>query len=555
MARRACKAAAKPTAAVLFYAAYARTFKSIQGSPKGAFMGIQNRAPLQVGVPQEPRVLKVGRTRTEAGTSGQWDNTEATRYLCASAYLNRAFRNWVIRHFIEHKHIALEVSYGIDPVTILKHSLIARSISRTRNLLLFIPVVIVALGLFSSLVASPVGIVTLPAAEIVALLAAIGIIAWEQWKLEFKIVREKFTKKHFDPSIPARHFNLEQEQAFREIETAQKANVMIYAAFSPFVGCGNNIGSWSIPVDLTKGKEDVVGSLQPRPFELKDLYTETERAFRTLEFPNYAIEDKLCISGLDIRGEEKFLPDLMGRPCTRIESALVEEPGAESSMQARRYQTFRLVDWSGELILSTFLRFAKTGHNLFIEVSYCLLVPVDEVYRSVDKMNPVPSWQDWIKLLSASAIKSIFIWLAWPFYICSLLFHPLIAWLKEREEKKMIRENPAFNHGAVSSLREATCTSNVYRRYFQKLDREMYLKTLESQILTCIVEFLDERNIDTSSLKEAQTKIVNSGIILTGGSSLDANTLAVGHGSSAISNDAPGAGAVKFIKKLTGVHK
>jgi hypothetical protein len=503
------------------------------------------RAPLKVGGAGDSRVLKIGHALAKATGQGQWEKTEATRYLCASAYLSRMFRNNVIHTFIEDKHHALAVSYGIDPVTILKHCLVARRIGRTRDLLLLIPAFLTVLGLLVPVSAGPGASVLSPLCFLIGLVAALVIITWEQWEIEFHIVRQYFTKKHFEPGVHPRAFNLEAELAFGEVEAAQKSNVMIYASFSPFVGCGNNIGSWSFPVDISKGKEDMGGYLQPKSFQVKELYDEISRTLRGLEFPNCSIENKVCLSGLDIRGDEKFLPDLMGRPRTCIEPSAIEEYVTHPSSQARHYQTFRLVDWSGELVLSVFLRTAKTGNNLFIEASYCMLVPVDEMHRRVDSMNPVPSWRDWVRLLALSMAKTAFIWIVWPFYMFVLLAHPVRAWLHEREVRNMIRENPAFNHGAATSLREMTCTSNLYRRYFQKLDKEMYTKILESQILDCIVHFLDERNIDTSELKEAQTRIINSGIIVTGGSSVAADTVAVGR-STAVSAK----GAVKFMQGL-----
>lgn len=514
-------------------------------------MGNPDRASLKVGGIPEPRVLRIGRSAPEVKVHAQWERTEATRYLCASAYLSRAFRNRVIKTFIDDKHNALAVCYGIDPVMILKHCLAARRIGRTRDLLLLIPAALLLLALLSPAIAGPGAVVLTPALFFIALLAAFCIIAWEQWEIEFHIVRQKFTKKRFEPGALPRDFDMKAEQAFEEVAAAQKSNVMIYAAFSPFVGCGNTIGSWSVPIDVTKGKEEVGGYLPPKSFEVKDLYNEINRTLRTLEFPNCSIEDKVCVSGLDVRGEEKFLPDLMGRPRTSIEPSAIDEYVTHPSSQARHYQAFRLVDWSGELILSVFLRAARTGRNLFVEVTYCLLVPVDETHRRVDSMNPVPGWRDWSRLLMASAGKAALIWLVWPFYMLELALHPLQSWLHEREIRHMIRENPAFNHGAVTSLREMTCTSNLYRRYFQKLDKEMYMKILESQVLDCVVRFLDERNIDTSELKEAQTRIINSGIIVGGGSSVEANTLAVGHGSTAVSEQPSGNGAIKFIQGLT----
>jgi len=56
---------------------------------------------------------------------------------------------------------------------------------------------------------------------------------------------------------------------------------------------------------------------------------------------------------------------------------------------------------------------------------------------------------------------------------------------------------------------------------------------LEQTILESIVSFLDIRHIDTSNLKERQTMILNSGILVQGGD-VRAESLAVGTGARAI---------------------
>jgi hypothetical protein len=75
-------------------------------------------------------------------------------------------------------------------------------------------------------------------------------------------------------------------------------------------------------------------------------------------------------------------------------------------------------------------------------------------------------------------------------------------------------------------LREVASTEE-YRRYFQYLDKEMYVKIIERQFLESIVEFLDVRNIDTSDLKRRQETILNNGVIVSGGA-FTAGNLAVG---------------------------
>src|SRR5262249_303202 len=149
-------------------------------------------------------------------------------------------------------------------------------------------------------------------------------------------------------------------------------------------------------------------------------------------------------------------------------------------------------------------------------------------------------------------LKAIFIWPFWLHYFVQLLQRPLANWLHVREMRKVVLENPAFDHGATTSLREHASSAGLYHHYFQKLDKEMYMKILEGQILDTIIRFLGDRNIDTSALREMQTRIINSGIIVSGGGSVEANTLAVGHGSTALTQESPTKGSIKFIKNLAG---
>ena len=511
-------------------------------------MGNPDRLSLKIGnANREPRVLRVGRSGSDAKARSLWDVTEATRYLCAAAYLDGKFRESVISQLVEQKHNAIAVSYGIDPVALLKHCLAARRLDTIRTVLLTLCVLLTLIGFMAVTAPDDALVITS-----VTFLASWVIIAWHRWRTEFHIVRTQLSKGHFDRNHVPSLLNAEAQDACREVETAQNGNVMIYSGFSPFVGCGVNIGGWSFAVDVTKGKEEIGGYLQPKSFHVKDLYHEIGQTLRALNLPNCTLEDKVCISGLDIRDDEQFLPEVLDRPHTKIDSTAMAGYVANPSTTARHYQNFRLVDWSGELILNAFLRASQAAHSLFVEVTYCLLVPVDEQYRRVDSMNPAPTWRDWLRLLVVSGLKAIFIWPVWLHYFIQLVNRPIAKWFHHREMRKMVLENPAYDHGAVSSLREQASSSGLYRHYFQKLDKEMYMKILEGQILDTIIRFLADRNIDTSDLKETQTRIINSGIIVSGGGSVEANTLAVGRGSTAVTQDSAAKSGIKFIRNLAG---
>jgi len=74
-----------------------------------------------------------------------------------------------------------------------------------------------------------------------------------------------------------------------------------------------------------------------------------------------------------------------------------------------------------------------------------------------------------------------------------------------------------------------------YLHYFQKFDREMYVKILDNELLETLLSFLDEHNIDTSQLRERQTTILNNGIFVQGGN-VEGDSIAVGHGAKATTN-------------------
>jgi hypothetical protein len=63
----------------------------------------------------------------------------------------------------------------------------------------------------------------------------------------------------------------------------------------------------------------------------------------------------------------------------------------------------------------------------------------------------------------------------------------------------------------------------------------MYIKILNRNILDNIIQFLDDHDIDTSSLKEQRTTIVNNGVFVQGGN-IEAQSLAAGINAQAVTN-------------------
>ena len=197
------------------------------------------------------------------------------------------------------------------------------------------------------------------------------------------------------------------------------------------------------------------------------------------------------------------------------------------------YRRYQIVDWGGELALSYYLRCSRRGNTLFVETKRFILTPLADAFRVVDQTTSL-ELKEQLGLILAGAVASPFLLVASPFWFYGELSRLWQEWRghESKERKKLIEKNPLFNYGAVVSLRQAL-GSGEYRHYFQKMDGDLFNKALEREVLDSLVSFLDERGIDTSDLKERQTTILNSGVIVHGGD-VTAESLSVGAGSQAI---------------------
>jgi hypothetical protein len=439
--------------------------------------------------------------------------TEATRYLCAAAYLDSSLRNRVISQLIHNMYRAFGPCYGINLEAVLRHCTIARDRLFHRDIALFCTLVVASMALLVT------DNLLLP---IVLFLSAWGIVLGERYGRLYTILGNKLSRHTYSQEV--------EESATHLWQTGQntgKAEVIVYTGFSPFPGAGINIGGWSFSSNIQRGKEEFGNRLTPEAFIIEELYQRVQSDIQSLELAHVELSDVICIHGRDVQGDSRFLPDPLAYPVMHIEKDILECLMQEQSHKARHYQRIQVVDWSGEIILSVFLRFYKLKANLFVESSFFLLTPIQESMRTVDSQPATPSLRQLGELVMTSALWTPFAWIGSACSLYAFLAQPWEQRYKRKEARRAILETQDFDYGAEYSIREIA-SSGSYRRYFQMLDKELYMKTIERQILDTIITFLDERNIDTSDLKERQTVIQNSGVIVSGGQ-LSTENLAVGN--------------------------
>lgn len=431
--------------------------------------------------------------------------SQATRYMCAAAHHDSGFREKLIGRLRERHH-AIGHCFGVDLEAVCRYAVAGHRRHLYRDLIL----TLLAAGLILS--------AAIPGARILLLLcivAAYVTVLWEQIATH-TIAAQQLTRGRYRPDGLDVALDDADRQLMAEARSANVGNVIVYSGYSPFVGSGVELGNWSFVVDVTRPKTALGSSHQPVAFELEELYQHTAQRIAALQMDNVEIEDRLYVNGTEIKEDRRFLPDAMRRPATGVSADVMREFANTPTEAIRHYKCITVTYWQGELVFSVFLRFVRISKSLFAECSYYMLPPLKPEYHRIDSLTPTTAWTRYARMMIEAGFLAPFAWLAAPFTIFNRSTASLLRGWTDAATRRRINQDNAFDFGCRRSLREEV-QADRYRQYFQVLDRSMYQKLLERQLLDAIVAFLDARNVDTSDLAERQNAILNSGVIVMGG--------------------------------------
>jgi hypothetical protein len=269
-----------------------------------------------------------------------------------------------------------------------------------------------------------------------------------------------------------------------------------------------------------------------------ELYAEVARALATLEMANLEIRDRLFVSGSDVREDLELMPDPLGPPRAWVELDVLSQYMASPTHQIRHYRCIEIVDWRGELVVSLFLRFAISNGRLFCELNKFVLVPLKEELHRLDHMGGGIRLRDVLGMVGRSAGATPALSLRAP----KVLFRPVSRSMEASDAARQVVRDPFYDYGApVTALDRVRSTQ--YRRYFQRLDKEMYDKFLERTVLDSIVAVLRQHGIDTAELAERSATIINNGVMAKE-ANISGHNVAVGRGSKILGNiPRPGGGS------------
>ena len=274
----------------------------------------------------------------------------------------------------------------------------------------------------------------------------------------------------------------------------QQLKTHLMYGFDVFLGAGLEHSSWSFATHLRPEK---AGNTSAGPLlkndEVIDAIRDGMLYFRNMEA---STGDRLS---------EIVVTDFVYSPSGH--SAYVNEPAARevainSDEQVRHFLGIRVGAWDDDVIVSTFVRASTHGGILYLEVIVHVLLPVKSAYR-----KPVARVENGANRYAALDI---------PANIARAI--PRNTWWLIRSAGAAIRENhdKEGDTNPVFSMRHWAATWR-HDHYFQRLDAERYIKTVERRIVSSIKDLLKEKKISADEFAAAANQVINNGIMISGG--------------------------------------
>jgi hypothetical protein len=479
---------------------------------------------------------------------------DVTRYLAAATYLDEDFRDDVIVQTLRERYRFIGPSYGVDIASVVRHAIASRWLSRRRDLILTVLIVIgvwalhlpllFGVGVFvggvlvAAALTSPrtklrwkivlsvvayIGIMAfaLHPLSLLTAVAAVFVVASDIYTRRYRVVARRMNSKDFKPGAPAYGRERPGQRAADARRIAHLAghrdgNVVVYSGYAPFKGSGVEMPkwSWSFAVNVAEAADAPSDTGSVELVEATDLHDRVVEAMTNLKLDGLTVADRYYASGRHIIGwpDVFFYPRQPGDPFPKLRYQIADIAALEDKPEplVRRYIDIKVAIWQSELILSIFVRFTRAADYLFVEATSYLLPPIKGSYYGINALNPRPTPHEFFRLVLTSIARTPVLWLEAPIQVARWMARPVARARREQQVAQAIRENRKFDYGAIGSIRESG-SEHEYAKFFQKMDMERVHNVIDRHLLTTIISFLQEKGVNTGDLEHSARLIINRG--------------------------------------------
>jgi len=353
-----------------------------------------------------------------------------------------------------------------------------------------------------------------------ALLTALGMYAllvWHEWQIRLtllgELTRAAFSTEAAPPLPPSQAWLSDRLNALDE---AERGNVTIYDGFTPFIGHGSLVSTWSFALPSLRCDADGVV-----PLDTGELVAHVRERLAGIgvapdELPGLFLTERAFVSGNALTMHPNLLPERDLEPLQHLSGEDLASLAARPHSSARHYLCAQVPSWGGEVVASTFLHFSTDGRLLYLQCDRTVLGPLWRQYHDVDRISPVLTAGAIGRLLARAASGVAAAVPRAPVRVVRDLTFRRRAERHRTVERAIARQDLGHSYGARFSVREQA-TDAKYHNYFQKTDAAKHLKVVERHVLAALLDFLDTRGVDTTEFRNRQMTILNQGVIQTGG--------------------------------------
>ncbi|WFE59986.1 hypothetical protein [Micromonospora sp. WMMD712] len=304
---------------------------------------------------------------------------------------------------------------------------------------------------------------------------------------------------------------------FAEIRQQKGGNTVVFSDYRPFVGSGIVLKNWSFAQRLVRAGNPLAGptpeaerEFPTAPFGAAELIAHLRDELGTLatqrqaegQLPGLTVDDRIFLAGTEVA----YLV-----PYTRPEwiPEIIRQPTAP----ARHFLVCQMISWRGELVTTVYVHVAVQGRSLYMDFTSTALPPCDERFRVVDQVGGTGP-AAYLRAVARGLVDA-------PATIgrapLNLFWAGLDALANSSWFGSAGPPRQGYDHGARVSVRELGMAADT-RHHLQTQEVDKHQQIIERRLLAAVLDFLEDRGVDTSEYRQRAATLLNAGAIVTGGS-------------------------------------
>jgi hypothetical protein len=456
----------------------------------------------------------------------RYATTNLTRLLCAGARLDPRYAKEVVDVLLKDRARFAAPAYGYDAIPVLGHALAARGLRWRRAAVVAASfVLVIALLLFTG----------------IGMLGSLALLFWFTWLAIFverlvtlqNVITYLRPRRGGGPAFDGRYPLSARlgSSVVDQIAEEQDAStgLVYYGGYLPFVGAGERVRNWSFAVLLDAEPPGLLTGTdrrEPIPFTVDELTRYVQERLN-------GVLDEESLDGQRIEQlvvERRWYRNAFSvarpqAPQEEVESLRHLKHGPQLYDSAREYLCIRVGSWEQDLVTSVFAAFDLKGRTLYSELHGYVLPPIRAAFAEVDRLPERLDGMITVRV-AGHALKSVF---ADLINVIATVTGALVAAGKfivglfnsNRRNRRFGAEDLSryaqdlIDYGAQTSVRELASISG-FRHFFQQVDAEKYITIIERRLMEIVLDFLQDKHVDTSDYRERQTAVLNYGIIHSG---------------------------------------